>query len=86
MKKMERKFTVLLSQEDDEKLIAVCDVTQESKGAVLRRLIRSSYSMQVLHQPVCANGMRCYVPHMHQAQTFIPDAPPPPPTTRLPAV
>jgi hypothetical protein len=68
---MDRKFTVLLSQDDDNKLNAVCDQTQESKGAAIRRFIRAAYAMQCAGQPVCASGMRCFVPHMHQAQTFM---------------
>lgn len=75
------KFTALLSVDDDAKLRAICAHNNESKGSALRRAVRSLYLHEVLGQPTCANGQRCYVPHWHQGQMpLATDQPPTKPT------
>lgn len=75
------RFTALLSLEDEQKLLALCALDRESKGAVLRQAIRSAYAMRVLRVPTCANGQQCYVPGMHLnvSNSGMLPAPPPPP-------
>jgi len=36
-----------------------------SRGAVIRQGIRHMESMILNHEPTCANGQRCFTPHMH---------------------
>ncbi len=82
MKKVTRKFTVLFTPDDDDKLNAICAAKQISKGEALRRCIRSMYAMEILSHPTCANGMRCLVPHYHHQQMPLPE--PEQVTQRLP--
>jgi hypothetical protein len=74
------RFTALLTVDDDKALRALCDQNNCSKGEVLRRGIRSLYAMEILCQPTCASGLKCFVPHYHiNMQGQLPMAPPPPP-------
>lgn len=74
------RFTALLTAEDDAKLKALCNLDNESKGAVLRQAIRAQYAMRVAGRPTCATGKECYVPGMHLPVTHpgLVPAPPPP--------
>lgn len=79
MPKNERRFTTLLTKDDDEKLIALCQKNTDSKGATIRRCIRSLYAMEILGHPTCASGLSCYVPHMHRGAQQPIIVPPPAP-------
>lgn len=80
MAKKTHRMTALLTESDDRMLTQLCTLDNESKGAVLRVAIRSSYAMRVLHKPTCATGQPCLVPHVHpqlvaMPPVFMPPAP-----------
>jgi hypothetical protein len=79
MPRNERRFTALLTKDDDEKLKALCLQNKDSKGATIRRCIRALYAMEVLMEPTCASGIKCYVPHMHRGLQAPLIVPPPAP-------
>ena len=81
MPKNERRFTALLTKDDDEKLSTLCKQNADSKGATIRRGIRALYAMEILGHPTCANGLTCYVPHMHRGSQAPLLVPPPAPVS-----
>lgn len=80
------KFNLLLDEHDDQRLIALAKKDDTSKARLCRRLIRSAYSMQFEHQPICSDGQTCRCPQAHIYAPSLPapplgrpaDAPPPP--------
>ncbi len=90
----ERKFTgsfnVLLSREEYDMLRALAKETSTNMSIVLRQSLRARYSMQIQKLPMCASGINCFVPHMHNAAAPLPvapaaPAPPPPESSSVPA-
>ena len=62
-------FNVLLPPAEVAQLAALADALHQSRGAVIRGLIRSAHAMILKKVPTCATGGPCFVPHLHQVQT-----------------
>ncbi len=70
-----KSFNVVLSPTEYHMLQSLADQKHFSKGLLVRELIRARYQMVFNASPQCANGMPCYVPHMHTATAPVAAAP-----------
>lgn len=72
-----KPFHCLLSVEEYDMLNRLAAAEGVSAGQIMRAALRGKYAMQIARVPTCANGTRCFVPHMHQmapaAQSPLPD-------------
>lgn len=77
--KREHAFNVLFSDGEMSDLQRIADEWGQSKGAALRKMLKSARTMVLEEQATCASGIRCFVPHMHpQTPVPAPAAPPVP--------
>jgi len=65
MPKNDRPFNVLLTPDHAVMLAQLAITAQCSKGQVLRDAIRWRFAATCNHQPTCAAGRPCLVPHLH---------------------
>lgn len=82
-------MTILLDDRTFKALAECAELTELSKGALVRNSITNYHAMVVHSQPTCANGQQCFCPTMHQRialpAAIVATAPPTqPPPNRLP--
>ena len=65
MSKPAHPFNVILSAAQMDQLGQLARKRECSQAQVIRFALTSAYQMIFRHTPTCADGSRCYVPHMH---------------------
>lgn len=65
MAKKDNAFNVMLSTEQKNMLNQLAESLNCSKGQTFRFMLIAAYQMKFKDTPTCANGSRCFVPHMH---------------------
>lgn len=68
-----RSVNILFTQPEFARLEMLGEHLGVTRSAAARMALNAAYLMLLDQQPTCANGARCYVPHMH---------PPPAPTAQ----
>ena len=66
MHQSEVVFQFRLNQQHKDELNRLADYWRCSRAEVVRRLIRGAHDHVYQDAPACADGGRCFVPHMHQ--------------------
>ena len=84
MRKFNHSMTILLDDRTFDALAASAELTDLSKGSIVRYAV-TYYTQMVVHAtPMCANGQQCFCPNMHQRiaspANLMPAPPPPAPT------
>ena len=59
------QVNVMMSQSERDLLTDLTGVERASAGAVVRAAVRARHSMVCCGVPLCAQGGRCLVPHLH---------------------
>ena len=65
MSKKGHPFNVILSKTQVEQLSALASKSNCSQAQVIRWTIAAAYHMAFRATPSCADGSRCFVPHLH---------------------
>jgi len=65
MPKKAHPFNIMLSPTHVKSLTQLAQRSHCSQAHVLRCALDAAYRMVFAHVPSCADGSRCYVPHMH---------------------
>jgi len=69
MARLRHSTNIIFSKEEHEQLKAYAAKNHQSVGALIRTLFRHAYYMDEHGKPVCANGTKCFVPHLHPTPT-----------------
>ncbi len=74
-KKPPHSFNVLFDEDEMSMLDHLAHLTKTNKSIVLRQALKYRFAMEAQHVPTCADGRKCFVPHMH-IQTLPPKGTP----------
>ncbi len=74
MPKTSRPINTLMDERLYGALVDLACIMNCSRGAVIRSAVRNMEAMVIHNQPTCANGQRCFTPHMHTPATPAPPA------------
>jgi len=65
MPKTSKPVNTLMDEHQYGVLVDLACIMNCSRGAVIRHALRNMEAMIILKTPTCANGQRCFTPHMH---------------------
>jgi len=65
MPKTSKPVNTLMDEDLYAELVDLAIIMSCSRGAVIRAAIRNMAAMMIFKTPTCANGQRCFTPHMH---------------------
>lgn len=77
MPKQRISTNVILPPDLHAQLKQLADAAHMSMGALIRDMIRRHWNMDKSTVPVCANGTKCYVPHLHRPEVSTTPSTPP---------
>ena len=69
MPSKDHSLNVLLDQETLAMLRSLAKAESVTMATIIRRSIRCEYAMRFNRVAACADGQRCFVPHMHQGHS-----------------
>jgi hypothetical protein len=75
MKSPGNPFNVVLSNKHSARLVDLAAHFECSKANVVRMSINSAHAMIFDKTPSCADGSKCFVPHMHATASSDPKTP-----------
>jgi len=59
------RFNVLFTEAQHQKLVRLADHLEISRGALIRMQIQALHRMLFENTPLCVDGQRCLVAHLH---------------------
>ncbi len=65
-----KPVNTLMSPQEKSELDELALKLRLSAGAVVRQAISAMHRHVIQNEPLCANGQKCFVPHMHALPSF----------------